>query len=141
MTSNRGMGGIEFVGPADHWCVVTQCSHVDMLQDHEVFQDQVFEEHASHFEVGARDATLGVLEGDNGLVYVHWPWNTPDNRVQCMDAREPHATGAKCGCIAEAYIAGACMSLQQCDGLEASIHIRWSAAHRVLFFSQGANAL
>ena len=76
-----------------------------MLQDHKVFQDQVVEEHAGHFKVGVGDATLWVLEGDNGLVYVHWPWGTPDNGVQCMCAREPHATGAECGCVTETYIA------------------------------------
>ena len=29
-TSNRRMGGTEFVGPADGWCVVAPCCHVDM---------------------------------------------------------------------------------------------------------------
>ena len=81
-TSNRRPGGTEFVGPADHWCVVAPCCCVDMLQDHEVFfQYKVVEEHASYFKVRVGKATLWVLEGDDGLVYVCWPWNAPDNGV------------------------------------------------------------
>ena len=36
MTSNRRLGGAEFVGPADGWGVVTTCCHLDVLQHCEV---------------------------------------------------------------------------------------------------------
>ena len=81
MTSSRRLGGAEFVGPADCGCVVTPCCHMDMPQDHEVFQYQVVEEDVGHFKVGVGNVTLWVLEGDDRLAYGCWPWSAPDNGV------------------------------------------------------------
>ena len=70
-TSNRRMGGAEFVGPADGWCVVAPCCHMDVPQDCEVFQQyKVVEEHAGHFEIRVGNVSHWVVEQDNGLVDV-----------------------------------------------------------------------
>ena len=96
---------MSFIGPANHWGVVTPCSHMDVSQGGKVLEYHVLKEHAHHFEIRVGKVSTWIMEGDEVTVDILWQHHLPDYWVQGVGATEPNTTCSKRGGIAESYVA------------------------------------
>ena len=72
-----------------------------------MFQADVVQEHACHFQIRVGDGAQRVLEGDKCCAYVGRPGDVPDNQMQKLCATKPYAARTKGGCVTETNISWA----------------------------------
>jgi hypothetical protein len=99
--ANEGLGGAHFDGPGYCGRVVTPYRSLEVEHGDELFEEEVLEEEASHFQV-----VDGQLLRSDPCDYIGGPLGSPDNWFDVLEAGEPDAAGTVLAGIAVPQVGG-----------------------------------